>query len=278
MATVLVWGGSFAAIKALVDHGLATEDIALVRYLIAAPGFLLVLWRAGGLPSLTRAETARIVSAGLMVVAVYHLALNAGERLTTSGTASVVVASAPGMTLALALALGLESYVARRVAGLAVAFAGVVVVVALGSGQRVSFAGARGPLLVLAAPAAFAAYNLLVKPLLPRVGALATTAAASLVGTAALVPLGLFGTPGRVSHASAGDWLLLAYLGLACTLAGYVAWTWGLSRLDASRTVAYLYGVPVTAVAIGAVTLGEPVSAWLVAGAVLVVGGVAVAQ
>jgi drug/metabolite transporter (DMT)-like permease len=63
-----------------------------------------------------------------------------------------------------------------------------------------------------------------------------------------------------------------------CTLAGYVLWTVGLRVLDPSRAVAYLYGVPVVAVAVGALTLGESVTAWLLVGGLLVVGGVALAQ
>jgi len=277
-AVVIMWAGSFAAIKALVDHGLAAPDIAIGRYLVAAPGFAAALALSGGLPGLTRRDALRLGLAGIMVVAVYHLALNAGERHTTAGTASVVVASAPGMTLAMALVLGVERFSLRRAAGLAVAFAGVVTVVLLGAGERLSFASAKGPLLVLAAPAAFAAYNVLAKPLLARFGAVAVSAAASLLGTLVLLPFSASGTPGRIAAMSAGDWLLVLYLGLACTLAGYVAWTMALRWLEPSRTVAYLYGIPVLAVSIGALTLGETVTVWLAAGGALVVGGVALAQ
>ena len=272
---MVTWAGSFAAIKALVDHGLHSPDIAISRYLIAAPGFAAALVVSGGLPGLTRRDALRLLVAGIMVVAVYHLALNAGERDTTAGTASVVVASAPGMTLVMALVLGMERFSARRVAGLAVAFAGVVTVVLLGAGEQLSFASAKGPLLVLASPAAFAAYNVLVKPLLARFRAIAVTAAASLVGTVALLPFSASGTAGRVADMDASDWALVLYLGLACTLAGYVVWTIALRWLDPSRTVAYLYGIPVLAVSIGAVTLGESVTLWLAAGGALVIGGVA---
>ena len=57
-----------------------------------------------------------------------------------------------------------------------------------------------------------------------------------------------------------------------------MAWTLALRRLDASRTTAYLYGVPVVAIAIGALTLSENVTIWLGLGAALVVAGVAMAQ
>jgi drug/metabolite transporter (DMT)-like permease len=159
-----------------------------------------------------------------------------------------------------------------------VSFAGVIVVILLGSGERISFAHARGPLLVLAAPAAFAAYNVLVKPLLTRHGAVAVTAAAALVGTIALLPFATAGAARRVAALEPGGIALLLYLGLVSTLAAYLAWTLALRRLDASRATAYLYGVPVVAIAIGAVTLGEQVTVWLGLGAALVVAGVAMAQ
>src|SRR6185437_15903602 len=100
-------------------------------------------------------------------------------------------------------------------------------------------------------PAAFAAFNVIVKPLLPRYGALPVTAAASLIGTAALLPFAAGGTVHRVSALDAGGIVLLLYLGLVATLLGYIGWTRGLRRLEASRTVAYLYGVPVVAIVIG---------------------------
>jgi drug/metabolite transporter (DMT)-like permease len=275
-AVVVVWGGSFAAIKALVDHGLDAPDVAIGRYLVAAPGFAIALVLAGGLPGLTRRDALRVVAAGLFVVTLYHLALNAGERTTTAGTASVVIAGAPAMALTMSLALGLEGFSRRRAAGLAVAFAGVVVVILLGSGQSVSVSSSKGPLLVLIAAASFAAYNVLAKPLLGRYDAIAVSSAASLVGTLALLPFA--GTARRLTGMSGGDLLLVLYLGLVCTLAGYLLWTVGLRGLDPSRAVAYLYGVPVVAVAVGALTLGESVTAWLLVGGLLVVGGVALAQ
>ena len=275
---VVVWAGSYAAIKGLIDDGLAAPDIALGRYLVAAPGFAIALIVTRGLPGLGRRDLARLVVAGLLVVTVYHLSLNAGERLTTAGTASVVVAAAPAIALAMVVAIGQEPFSRRRAAGLAISFAGVVTVVLLGSGQRISFANAHGPLLVLAAPAAFAAYNVIVKPLLPRYGALRVTAAASLIGTAALLPFVSGGAVRRVSDLGARGVVLLLYLGLAATLAGYIGWTRGLRQLDASRTIAYLYGVPVVAIIIGALTLGEHVTVWLGLGAALVVAGVALAQ
>lgn len=272
------WAGAFSAIKALLDHGMAAEDIALLRYLVAAPGFALILWRSGGLPGLTRRDALRVAAVGVLVVGVYHVSLNVGTRFTTSGTAALVVALAPALTLVTATLIGLERATVRRVVGLVVAFAGVTVVVLLGAGGELSLANAKGPLIVLAAPIAFALYNVLLQPLLGRYGLLALTAASSLVGILAILPLARPSTVDAVTGISAVDAALVLYLGVACTLVGYVAWNVGLRGLGSTRAVTYAYAIPVLAVAFGAILLGESVTVWLGVGGALVLGGVALAQ
>jgi drug/metabolite transporter (DMT)-like permease len=277
-SVVVVWAAAFSAIKHLLDAGLTAPEVAAGRYLVAAPGFVIVLIASGGLPGISRRDLARIAAAGLLVVAVYHISLNLGEERTTSGTAAVIIGTAPGMTLGLAIVLGLERFSAWRAAGLGLAFSGVVIVITQGSGQSFSLENAKGPLLVLPAPLSFALYNVIVKPLVGRIDAAAVSSAANLLGTLALLPLLRTSSLDHARALGAWDWTLVLYLGLICTLFAYNAWGLALRRLDASRAVAYLYGVPVLAVVIGALTLGESVTVWLALGAALVVGGVAVAQ
>ena len=278
LAVVVVWAGSFSVIKQLLDDGVAASDIAILRYLIAAPGFAYILWRARGLPGLTRGDAARVAAAGLCVVVGYHVLLNVGERYTTAGIAALVVALAPGMTLVLAVLLGLERMTRRRVAGLALAFVGVAVVVTLGAGEELSFGTAKGPLIVLGAPLAFALYNVVLKPLLGRYDLLALTAATSLVGMVGLVPFLRTSTVDTVVDATSQEVVLLLYLGVLATMLGYIGWNIGLRGLGPTRAVTYTYAVSPIALVIGTVVLDEPVTIWLALGAVLVVGGIATAQ
>ena len=277
-AVVVVWAGSFSVIKVLLDHGLAAGDIALLRYAIAAPGFAFILWRAGGLPGLTRRDGARVVLAGVVIVVGYHVFLNLGTQHTTSGVAALVVALAPGMTLVLAVLVGLERLHARRILGLALALAGVAIVVGLGTGEELSLESAKGPLLVLGAPLSFAFYNVVLKPLLARYDLLALTAATSLVGTLGLVPFVRGSTVDATTGLSAHELVLVLYLGILATLLGYIGWNVGLRGLGPTRAVAFTYAISPLAVLIGAVVLDEPVTVWLAVGAALVVGGIALAQ
>jgi drug/metabolite transporter (DMT)-like permease len=278
VVVVVLWAGSFSVIKTLLDHGSDALDIALLRYAVAAPGFAFVLWRAGGLPGLTRRDAARLAAAGLAVVVGYHVFLNLGTQHTTSGVAALVVALAPALTLVLALALGLDRLRARHVLGLGVAFAGVAVVIGLGTGQELSLESARGPLLVLGAAISFALYNVILKPLLGRYDLLALTAASSLVGMVGLVPFVRGSTVEAVTDGSGGDLALILYLGVLATFLGYILWNVGLRGLGPTRAVTYTYGISPLAVLIGAVVLDESVTAWLVLGGALVLGGIALAQ
>jgi drug/metabolite transporter (DMT)-like permease len=278
LVVIVVWAGSFSVIKQLLDDGLAAGDIAILRYAVAAPGFAFILWRARGLPGLTRDDALRVVAAGVLVVVGYHVFLNLGTSHATSGVAALVVALAPGMTLVLAVALGLDRIRPRQVIGLAIAFLGVAIVVALGSGEGLSFESARGPLIVLGAPIAFALYNVILKPLLGRHDLLALTAATSLVGTLGLLPLVRVSTLDSVVDASAVDAALILYLGVLATLLGYIWWNTGLRGLGPTRAVTYAYAIPPLAVLIGAIALDEPLTLWLALGAALLVGGIAFTQ
>ena len=154
----------------------------------------------------------------------------------------------------------------------------MAVVVLLGAGGELSLANAKGPLIVLAAPVSFALYNVLLQPLLGRYSLLALTAASSLVGTLGLLPFLRPSTVEAVAGSTAGDLALVLYLGVLCTLLGYLAWNVGLRGLGSTNAVTYAYGIPVLAVAFGAVLLDETVTLWLAVGGALVLAGVALAQ
>ena len=278
VGAIVAWASAFAAVKALLDAGFAGEDVALARYAVALPGFAYLLVRAGGLPGLRLRDAARVAVAGILIVAAYHVSLNLGTAHTTAGTAALVVALAPALTVLLAAVFGYEALTSRRAAGLAVAFAGVAVVVTLGTGTSISLADAKGPAMVLAAPVSFALYSVLVKPLFARYGAIQLTAAASLVGTAALLPFARPRTVESLAGATAGQIALILFLGVFSTLGAYVAWTKALEAIGPSRAAVWVNAVPPLAVVFAALTLGETITPWFVAGGALVVGGVVLAQ
>jgi O-acetylserine/cysteine efflux transporter len=78
------------------------------------------------------------------------------------------------------------------------------------------------------------------------------------------------------THASAGAWLGVAYLGWFATVAAYALWTWLLKRHPANRVAPFSLGVPVIGLAAGMITLGERVTPWQWAGSACVVAALVV--
>ena len=52
VGAIVAWAAAFATVKALLDDGFSSQDVAILRYGVALPGFAYLLWRAGGLPGL----------------------------------------------------------------------------------------------------------------------------------------------------------------------------------------------------------------------------------
>jgi drug/metabolite transporter (DMT)-like permease len=79
---------------------------------------------------------------------------------------------------------------------------------------------------------------------------------------------------GRFAAASTTAWTAMLYLGVFGSLVGFTAFAFCLNELPASIVGTYAYVNPVVAVLLGSLFLGEPVSAGLLAGAVLILGAV----
>ena len=80
------------------------------------------------------------------------------------------------------------------------------------------------------------------------------------------------------AHISRTSWLMLVASSLLALTVAYLIWTTAVQRIGSARTSVYSNLTPVVAMAIGAVLLGERVSRWQLAGATLILTGVAVAR
>jgi drug/metabolite transporter (DMT)-like permease len=72
-------------------------------------------------------------------------------------------------------------------------------------------------------------------------------------------------------------WLLL-YMGVVGTAMTYALWMSGLRRLSATSVSAFQYVIPLNAVTLSVVVLGEPLTPALVVGGLAILLGVALAQ
>jgi drug/metabolite transporter (DMT)-like permease len=272
---VLIWSSTWVAIK------IGLEDVppllsAGVRFAIAG-GALLALARALGRPLKTDWRLASVL--GLLPFAAAYGLIYWGEQYVPSGLAAVLFGVMPlySATLA-AVALADEPLRARLVAGIAVAIGGL----SLAFGESIALGDAKWALLAASAcalaPLASAIGNVAIKRRGQRLDPIALNGWAMLGGGALLLAV----------SAPAEDWAgaawsaqaigSVAYLAAIGSAFAFVTLTVLLRELPAV-TVSYItLLLPFGALVFGAALYDERITLAAVAGALLVAGGLAIAQ
>ncbi len=247
-----LWASAFVAIRA-AGRDFSPGAVALGRLLCGAAvlGLVCLVRREGWPP---RAAWPGIIASGVLWFGVYMVALNWGEQKVDAGTAALVVNIGPVL---IALAGGWllrEGFPPGLLAGLAVSFAGVVVV-------GISTAGGRHPslpgvLLCLLAAVSYAAAAVSQKPALRHASALQVATFGCLTGAVACLPF----AGQLVSQAVAAPLpatLDVVYLGVLPTAVAFTTWGYALARTPAGQMGATTYLVPAITVLLSWAFLGE---------------------
>lgn len=271
--TVLLWASAFVAIR---DAGAAYSPGALAFGRLFSGAVVLVivlLVRREGWPA--RAAWPGIIASGVLWFGVYMVALNWGEREVDAGTAAMVVNVGPVLIALLSGWLLREGFPRRVLAGIAVSFAGAVVVgIATSSGGSASVLGV---VLCVVAAATYAIGVTCQKPALRHASAVQVTTFGCLVGAVGCLPF----APQLVSEMGAAPLsatLDVVYLGVFPTALAFITWAYALARTTAAKMGATTYTVPALVILMSWLLLSE-VPGWLtLAGGVLCLAGVAITR
>jgi drug/metabolite transporter (DMT)-like permease len=276
VAVPAIWGGTFIAGRILALAMPAAVG-SLLRFIVAVLALLVAAWWIeGGLPRLTRRQLLGTLLLGATGIFAYNLFfLGALARLPASRT-SLIIALNPIVTIAAASLLLGERMSARRWLGVAVALAGVWIVVSRGDVLgSVRGAVGIGELLMFGGVCSWAAYTLIGRRVLAGLTPLAATTWASLWGVSLLA---IAAVP-HLRDLGTDDLTLpvvmsVLYLGVLGTAVGFVWYYQAVQRLGASRTVIFNNLVPVFGATFGVLLLGEPLLPSMLLGGAIAVAGV----
>jgi drug/metabolite transporter (DMT)-like permease len=274
VVTVLAWASAFVAIRA-VGADLSPGPLALGRLLVgtAVLGALLAVTRRPWVAPTGR-EWRLLAVCGVGWFGVYNVALNAAEQHLDAGTTAMLVNVGPILIAVLAgLWLG-EGLPSRLVAGLAVAFAGVLLI---GLATRSADADVVGVVLCLVAAVTYAVGVVAQKPVLRRLPPLQVTFTACAVGTLCCLPWA-GSLAAELGQAPPGSVAGLVYLGAVPTALAFSTWAYALARTGAGRLGVTTYLVPPLVVLLGWLLLGEVPPAVAVGGGVICLAGVALSR
>ena len=275
--TLVFWASAFVAIRHLGDD-FSAGSMTLGRQGVGALALALVAVRTG-LPHPTAAQWRSLVVIGVLWFAVYHLALNQGEKWVDAGTASMLLQASPVLVAVLAAVFLGERFTLPLLVGLAVAFTGIALIGFAGpGGADVSTRHVvLGVLLCLVSAASYSVSLVLQKPLLGDLSAVHVTWLACVVGAVVCLPFG----PQLVDEAAdapASSLWWLVYLGVFPTAVAFTTYAYALRHMTASSLGVTTYLVPPITVVMSLVLLDEVPPAVAYAGGALALLGVWIAR
>ena len=256
----LVWGSSFF----LIAVGLTAFTPGMVAWLRLMVAVLVL--------SCFPAVRAKVERSDWPAIAIVAVAGNAGpallfahaEQTVESAVAGMLNASVPLMTAAIAFGLGVRTLRRVHVVGLLIGLAGVVLL-SLPSGTG---SAAAGVVMVLFAVLGYALTNNVLVPLAQRYGALPVIYRAQLLSVALVAPFGLTGlSDNRLAW---GPLVAVVVLGALGTGLARSVQANMVGRVGAPRASIIGYLVPVVAIVLGVVFLGETLDVFELAGFALV--------
>lgn len=268
LALYLVWGSTYLGIRYALES-YPPFVLAAIRFIAA--GALMYAWlRVRGSAAPTRLQWRNAAVTGILLLLMGNGFVCFAEQSVESGIAAVAVSSMP---LFAALFSGLygEWPQRREVLGLAVGFAGVIVL-NLGSGLSGSRIGA---LMLIIAAAAWAFGSVWSKRQDMPKGPM-NTAAQMLCGGIALAVLSMVTGEQIPAHPSLRSSLAIVYLAIFGSIIAFSAYLYLLKTVRPALATSYAYVNPPVAVLFGVMLAGEHVGPLDLVGMVVILVGVAI--
>jgi drug/metabolite transporter (DMT)-like permease len=259
----MVLVGSTVVVSKLIGQDVEPFLATTLRHALALPVFLLMM-RASG------ARFARVSLRDALLLLVqaaagsvgYSVLLIQGVSLASASDASIITGTLPAVAALFAVALLGERPGVRMALSIALATAGVMAVTLTPQASSHASARLQGMLLVLGAIACEAVFILANKRLSRPVPALALSTLMCAGGLLLSAAPAWFAAQASPSILGAAAWLGVAYYAWVPTVGGFLLWYAGSARTSGAGASLATVWLPVSALLLSALFLGEAIHAW----------------
>jgi drug/metabolite transporter (DMT)-like permease len=274
-AAVLFWGVSFVATKVALES-ITTFTLIFVRFGLAGLVFLGVSVARGGLPRLPFRAHGKLFLMALFEPGLYFYFETVGLQHTTAPKAALIIATVPVAVLVFARVLIGERIRMVSLLGITMSLAGIGVLITGDPGFRWALGDhLLGDLLIIGAVITAALYMVGARDLGREYSAWAITCFQILYGALFYAPMFLVEMSVlKWSEVGIPSMIAAGYLTVFATVAAFLCYNYGLTRIEASRAAVFINGIPVVTAAAAWVILGERLTAAQAAGGAMVLLGV----
>jgi len=277
LVCVVVWGWTFVATRVCLQYVSPVEVLGL-RFLIGLPVlFVIVLARRVRFEFTSRERRATLL--GSAILTLHFLIQITGLKYTSATNTGWIIGVIPLVMAVLAFLILKERLGRHAIVGIAIATAGILLLVSRGRFGSFDWLSSFGDWLVLASAHTWALYTIVIRDVTRSRHPLAVTVA--VLTPSALVVLGYMAVNSdwsRFISMPLDGIIAILFLGLLGLAVGHWFWQEGVARVGAARAGIYLYLEPVATTVLAVPYLGEEFGPLTALGGLLVLAGVFVAE
>ncbi|KPJ76300.1 MAG: hypothetical protein AMJ54_12200 [Deltaproteobacteria bacterium SG8_13] len=276
LLTAIFWGGTFIAGRILVAD-VGPYSASFLRFAVATICLALICCRIEGrFPRVVGRRIAGLVLLALTGVFAYNILFFNGLKTVEAGRAAVIIACNPVFIALFSALLYGERLRPLALAGVLISVSGAVTVIARGRPELLWSGGfGRGEAMIFGCVLSWVAFSVIGKKVLSDLTPLVSILYTVAIGTLALlVPAIGEGLLVDLAGYSATSWMAIAYLGFFGTALGFVWYYQGIKAIGPTRSGLFINFVPISAVVMAFVILGESITPSLFVGTSLVICGV----
>ncbi len=271
----ITFSGKAIIVKLAYRHGVDAVTVIMLRMLFALPIFAAMAWWASrGKPQLSARDWLGVTGLGFCGYYLSSFLDFVGLQYISASLERLILYLNPTFVMLLAWLLYRRKFARLQLAGMALSYCGVVLVF----GHEVRLAGqqtAIGAALILGSAVTYAVYLVYSGELVKRLGALRLVGLATsiaclfcIVQYALLRPIG-----GALDVAPQVLWLSVLNATL-CTAVPVLLVMMAIERIGPALSAQSGMVGPLATIMMGVLVLGEPFTAWIAAGTVLVIAGI----
>jgi drug/metabolite transporter (DMT)-like permease len=273
---ILTWGINFGIVKSAYQD-LPPILFAAIRFTVSGIViFLLTFWRERSV-SIRKKDLGMVAAVGGMGLGLYQILWSLGLNLTSASNSALILSAQPLLGTLYMDLIKKEAVGKRKYLGMILALAGVILVI-LKPSVRLHFSLDTLPGDVLTLVAGICAaifFSAWSKPLLRIYSPLRLMGHCMIIGSLVLWMVVLF-IPQPVGWDRTGmtAWWSLGYAIVFAGVLGHLCWYEGIGRIGVTKSLTYLYFIPVCAVLFNYLWMGEKIFPQQIVGGALILWGV----
>ncbi|MGO4886499.1 DMT family transporter [Anaerobacillus sp. MEB173] len=271
-----IWGSGFIAGKVAIESFEPTT-VAFFRFFLASLILFPFMWlKEKNIPKPTKKDWLLFSLLGLTGIAIYNICFFLASKHAPVIKSSLFIGANPVLIVILSGLFLKETITKNNIYGMIFALIGVFIIVSNGDLLQVLQMGFEPiDFILLMAVISWALYSVLGKIALKKYSSIVTTTYAVGFGTLFLFPLMIMETTwSDIAASSVSAWVSILHLTVFVTVVSFVMYYNGIQKIGAAKASIFINFMPVSAVIMAALFLGETFTTAHALGALFVLGGV----